>query len=209
MCSDPRSPITLILALLLFWPVSAFAQLSPLDYGWTLSASSTDPFENVGPAVSDTLSLYLWLTCARPATGGVLSARLALSTIADLVDFAPSPGVGRTAEFPADLDLTFTDCPTGLLLVGRCRLWSPTTSEYVVCLQPSLPNLLFGTIGCATSSLPRPGAKLGYRAGGSGEPCSTQPEFFSNGSCVPNVGVDQESWGRIKGSYNTTAPGSR
>ena len=37
------------------------------EYGWTISASDTDPFVNTAAPGSGPVNLYLWLECASPA----------------------------------------------------------------------------------------------------------------------------------------------
>ena len=193
----------LILGLVILVPHVAFADEMVLpDFGWTLSASNTDPFDNVGPAMSDTLTLYLWFYCSTPITGGVSRSEFGFvfNPNLDVYSFEPANGVVDSAASVWDFDLTLPDCPRGSLLAGQVRLQN-LAGSFVVCLGPGSEGNL--SYGCTYPTNPGENAFLGYAAGLK-LPCANGFDFF-DGNCFPEVSVAPYSWGRIKALYTGTS----
>ena len=191
----------------LVWPVKCEGSGVPEhNYGWTLSDSSTDPFSVEGAASADTLTLYLWLYCAKPGTGGVATAKFGFYTSGALqyAQFTPEPGVVNSATGSTVFDLALPGCPTGAFLVGELRL-SVVEDVYFVCLEPHEPVGDFVTVGCTLTD-PEGNAFLGYNAGGP-KGCSNDPDFFFGGifgePCEPTTSVSSSTWGTVKASYYT------
>jgi hypothetical protein len=190
-----RQAIILGLVLSLFAPALAFGGFPQI--GWTLSASPTDPLDNVGPVTTDTLAVYLWLWCSNPDVGGVTAAELSLNCqpLVDIITFEPSQGVYNNGSV-CDLDLTLPDCPVGSFLAGHFLLQS-LLGRFSLCIGQSQQEPSF-SYRC-NSAEPEPVASIGYAAG-FGKPCILWFDFF-NGNCFPAVSVEPTSWGGIKTYY--------
>ena len=50
----------------MFWMLPSPDPVAARPYGWTISASSTDPFVNTGEATFGVDTKYLWLACSDP-----------------------------------------------------------------------------------------------------------------------------------------------
>jgi hypothetical protein len=172
------------------------------DFGWTLSASSTDPFVNNGPATKDTLDLYLWLFCSNDTSGvdgvelGVGPCTLGLQ----IIDFEPSQGVVENpVSYCGDVNLSLPGCPRGTHLAGRFTVLSDVPT-FDVCIVPTA----FGTgvsetYSCAAPTIGRAHATIGYTTQPKPTPCSQWLEFFDY--CSPPTSVEVSSWGRLKSLY--------
>jgi hypothetical protein len=168
-------------------------------YGWAISASSTDPFQQTGPALGEpgVTSLWLWLVCDH--VGGIAAAEFDLVTTGDLQAFnfaAPYPTWINVGTAATSLMLVAGGCPTTPLLAGEIVLVDLGHGG-TVCLAPSAPNGLNATVDC---SYPQPrvfaNSVLGFSSDGS-PPCVV-------GTCSDPTGVGQmeaSSWGRVKGIY--------
>ncbi|MBZ0269415.1 hypothetical protein K8I85_14770 [bacterium] len=89
-----------------------------LQYGWSISSSSTDPNVNTGALPQPIAELYLWLSCAE--MDGVAAAEFSLETDDPgfvLLALAPEPGVLNAGSF-ADPLLAIVGCPVGPTLIG-------------------------------------------------------------------------------------------
>jgi hypothetical protein len=95
--------------------------------GWSISTSTTNPFENVGPLLDG--HLYLWLVCAFDT--GVESAEFDLAGSAIVASFEPFPPFSNSGT-ATELRLTAVGCPGeaygGAILAGRIVLEPATVS---------------------------------------------------------------------------------
>ena len=173
-----------------------------VQFGWTLSASPTDPLVNTGPATSDTLDLYLWMYCSEPVQSGVSAAKFSLEFHPSLWvhTLELSPGVTNSGTV-WDLDLQLSGCPPGAHRVAHYRI-QDLDGIFWVCLGPN-PNTGENTSsGCASPNDPGENALMGYAAGLK-VPCSEHGIFFDN-LCYPTVSVSAESWSKLKGRYRAS-----
>jgi hypothetical protein len=188
-------------ALLCVLVTSVRCEASLSDYGWTLSGSSTDPLVSEG-ADADTLSLYLWLYCAQPVTGGVATSKFGVETsgVIEYVEFFPKPGVVNSGSGTV-LDLALSGCPSGAFLAGGLRI-AVVGSSYWVSVGPGEPIGDFVTVGC---DLVEPGgsALVGYAVGGADVPAYDVEFFFLPGKCKPTTSVEGSTWGGVKARYHT------
>jgi hypothetical protein len=192
--------ISAVLGIVLFGGTVDALAVGGASVGWTLSSSSTDPFENVGSATSDALTLYLWLYCARPETEGVQSAHVWIEGVMDVFSFVGQPGVAHTSAFPGDLEFTLPACPSGSMLVGELKVRN-LAGNFEVCLGPrgTLPPG-YGVLSCDDPSTPLTVDSVGYSTS-SIDPCVTDWGFFFLNGCNPLVSVDIESWAETKSLY--------
>lgn len=186
-----------VLALMAM-PVGASAQSNA--YGWSLSASAADPFQNQAPLVPGVATVTLWYVCA---------------------DLPPDwePDGMSAAEFdvvstnPANVFLSasalapFLNAGTGfnlLLAVGGCPQ-GPLPAVSVLTLMnadggwnlaPSSVTGVKGTVDCTTSPILWDIDWIGCFFGTSGQPGGKGTPPF----CEP-VSVEESSWGTIKGLY--------
>jgi hypothetical protein len=88
------------------------------SFAWSISSSSTDPHENIGP-LGGTASLYLWLDCNNTGTLGMAAAEFGLSGSGlDVVAFTPMNGF-LNAGTATELLIAVGGCPRGPLVAGR------------------------------------------------------------------------------------------
>jgi hypothetical protein len=186
----------LALGLLLFAPLgSASAQV---HFGWTLSASPTDPFVNAGPEAA-TIALYLWFYCSEDSSG-LHSTDLAFncSSVLRIVEFEPRPGVViESSSPPCGVTLSFTGCPRGSFVVAD-MVWETVFPSVEICIVPT-PQGPDQTFGCDAPTIGGPHAWIGYTTMAKPEPCMNLPTFFDQ--CESAVSVTTSSWGRIKALY--------
>jgi hypothetical protein len=190
--------LVLLFVLVLLAPDLAFPSGYPLA-GWTLSRSSTDPLDNIGPATTDTLTVYLWLYCTLDILGGVSGAKFSIFGGVDVFSFEPSPGVSNSGTIH-DLDLTLSGCPPGSFLAGEFLLKGiHGASIWDVCLGPGKDQPDNLTWGCDMLNDPTDNATIGYSAGQYVLPCAIDETFFD--MCEPPIPVSSLSWGRMKSLY--------
>lgn len=96
-------------------------------YGWTLSASPTDPHVNTGSLAIGVDSLFVFLSCTRD--GGAAAA--GFSFLPDdpglvVTGFEPVPGV-LNAGTATDPLLAIGGCPRNATLIGTLRLYRIAT----------------------------------------------------------------------------------
>jgi hypothetical protein len=162
-------------------------------YGWTISASSTDPDVNTA-SVQELGTYYLWLKCS--AVSGVQAAQIGLSTGGAGVHTCMVTENGWLNAGDADcLLLAAPGCPTGPVRVATIVVSNCSQQPFSLCIVPCDP---FGgtpkavTIDCATTSenpIDWTGLDVGGGSCGSGTPvCGT-------------VGTESMSWGKGKGRY--------
>jgi len=179
--------ILLVIPFVLSASAAVFAGDAP--YGWTISASSTEPFENTDAATFTNRTVYLWISCSSPG----------FTTYAAEFDIV-STGITHlqtTVLFPwlnaggtSDL-LLANDCSSGLQLVATFDIIDLPGS---MCITPSAANGRMGTLDCPTL-LFWPIEWIGYDNTG-GVPCSN-----GTATCDGTTSVARGSWGRIKSVY--------
>jgi hypothetical protein len=185
-------------AVLALLAVAGAARADGPPYGWSISASSTDPFVNTTPFVTGIKTVYLWLVCSTPAPagpGGMAAAEFGLcSTSPANVILATTTRNGfLNAGGATQLLLAVGGCPTGPVVAAAILMMSNVPGE--VCVCPSTANNRAATVDC--SPIPRAwdiswrGLELG-----SGDPCG---EIDVN--CTKPVSVEESTWGAIKSLY--------
>ena len=103
-------------------PCATGACPDPLVYGWSISASSTDPNVNSGALPAPTASLYLWFRC--DALGGFSAAEFDLETTgSDLVHLSTDMlnDVLNAGTFNQPL-IAVGGCPEANFLVARLNM---------------------------------------------------------------------------------------
>lgn len=100
------------------------------EYGWSLSASPTDPYENTGPLDAGTDSLFVFLSCNR--WDGAAAAGFSFVTDDSslvITAFMPESNV-INAGTDTDPLLAIGGCPSGPALIGALVVhYSPTPVE--------------------------------------------------------------------------------
>ncbi len=100
--------------------------LPPPNIQWSLSASSSDPWENT---VEDSSVLYLWYTCAMASGTGVApelaAAEFGVSGDIDVLSFTPMPGFANVGT-STNLLIFVGGCPTPPMMVGEVGVEFPT-----------------------------------------------------------------------------------
>lgn len=184
-----------VLGLLAF---AGAAQASGPPYGWSISASSTDPFVNTTPFVVGIKTVYLWLVCSTPAPagpGGMAAAEFAIcSTSAANVILATTTQNGfLNAGGPTQLLLAVGGCPTGPVVAAAILLMSNVAGG--VCICPSGANNRVATVDCSMNPRTWDMGWLGLDLA-LGEPCRTL-----DANCTKPVSIEETTWGAIKSLY--------
>jgi hypothetical protein len=172
-------------ALLLATP----AVLSAGQYGWSISASSTDLTVNQGTFQSGLMSLYLWYACSDD--GGMAAAEFRLDSLDpanSVISFTPMNGFLAIGTFP-DLLLAVGGCPQAPIVAGRIDISSVVPGDY--CVVPSEFAARRIVVDCNILGFPL--QAKGYSSRG------TMPLCYE--PLCPDVSVEQDSWGKIKGVY--------
>jgi hypothetical protein len=172
-------------ALLLLTP----AVLSAGQYGWSISASSTDPAVNQGTFQSGAMSLYLWYACSDD--GGMAAAEFRLDSLDPanaLISFTTMNNFLNAGTFP-DVLLAVGGCPLAPIVAGRLDVSSVVPGDY--CVVPSELSARRLVVDCNIEGFPL--QAKGYSSRG------TMPLCYE--PLCPIVSVEQTTWGRIKGIY--------
>jgi hypothetical protein len=178
-------PLAAVALVLLLTPVSLRAG----QYGWSISASSTDPAVNQGTFQSGVLSLYLWYACSDD--GGMAAAEFRLDSLDPanaLISFETMNGFLNAGTFP-DVLLAVGGCPVAPRVAGRLDVSSMVPGDY--CVVPSGFSARRLVVDCNILGFPL--QAKGYSSRGT-TPLCYEP-------LCPIVSVEQMSWGRIKGIY--------
>jgi len=169
--------------------LTAGAATAGTTFGWSISASDTDP--HVNAAVPEEFTMYyLWLDCAQGA--GVQAAQFGLSTgNPDVHAFVvPQNGwlnVGDGLE--SCLLLAGPGCPTGPLVVAAIAVANCGLEPFQLCVVPC------------------DGETITVECGGTAEPMDWVGLDVGGGSCQSGpspcglIGTEAMSWGRSKGAY--------
>jgi uncharacterized repeat protein (TIGR01451 family) len=153
-------------------------------YGWTLSASSTDPFVHVDNPTLVTGTVYLWLACDA-ASEGVSSAEFGISCTNAGFSFTPSNGFsnGGTAAEPR---LTIAGCPTGQRLAGTFSVPDLLGGGFGMCIVPSSGGL---NVTRTCGARPLANDVVGFSSDG-GVPCGIGAALCENTDLSVDVAVD-------------------
>ena len=179
--------ILTIAAVLAVMAAPAFAA----DYGWTISASGTDPFVNQGPINPAPTTLFLWLQCT--GADGMSAAEFDAIPPAGYLNFGFTPQNGfLNAGGAGDLLLAVGGCPTGPVVAGSWTFFGSTAGQ--VCLLPSVRSGVNVTVDCdPVNPQQHPNATIGYGIG-SAPTCN-------DGQPLCLVAVEPSSWGSVKSLY--------
>lgn len=207
---------------------SAVPSFAQEGFGWTISASPTDPFDLSVPFTPGVATYYLWLECCSlpVADPGLSAAEFALVASGPNVILAFTPASGfLNAGTATDLQLGVGGCPCGPVLAGNILVLNNAPGSY--CIGPALNGNLLG-VDCETPPQTHPVNWKGLDTGGG--PCSNvngsvlcgpvdcicwycSPAGCTSyiGSCIGCQGpeicddcptpVAPNSWGRVKADY--------
>ena len=173
----------------------AFAQEE--FYGWTLSQSSADPFDNVGVLLGLPIYVYLWYYCS-PNSQGMAAAEFAVEFsggTGEIYSFellAPWLNAGTATQL-----LLATECPPGPVLVARWHLQLDTAIEF--CIVPDSYGIN-GSVDCSPYPSLHPNNTVGLTASKFLPP--TCDDRVGGELCFAPVSVEATSWGRVKALYS-------
>ncbi len=137
-------------------------------YGWTISASDTDPYVHTSSAPLLSQTLYLWLACDA-AVEGAASAEFGISCTESLGSFSPLNGFTNSGSTEQPR-LTIPACPTGgPRLAGSFPVNYLLFAGAAVCIVPS-SNGLNATTTCLGRVIPN--EVIGFASDGS-TPCNS------------------------------------
>ncbi|MCA9750881.1 MAG: hypothetical protein KC591_01705 [Gemmatimonadetes bacterium] len=180
---------TLVLAIAMFGlgTVPAFG----LDYGYSISASSTDPHVNMADIPAGLpASLYLWLDCTTFDGMSAMEMGVEVTGLL-LLSFTPMNGVLNAGTAGSPL-LAVGGCPSGPFLLGSFGVLN-LGSGGQLCLGPSAANNWFVTVDCdPVSPQVHDSGVVGFST-----PGGTFCDVFG---CFPDY-VDPQSWSTVKGLY--------
>jgi hypothetical protein len=89
-------------------------------FGWTISSSPTDPFENRAAAPLGTGQLYLWYYCTNELRG-LASAEFDLGGTMTVLNFTPMNGFINAGD-ATHLLLSAAGCPYGPVVAGAIQV---------------------------------------------------------------------------------------
>lgn len=181
-----RSVATTLVLVLLF---SSLADARP-QYGWTLSASSTDPFQNVAVSADAMRYLYLWFSCA--SSEGMAAAEFDLGGSLPVYAVLPMNGVlnGGSGQ---SLFLAAAGCPNTMFCAATIVVGDFVPGD--LCLVPSAANSRNGTFDCEEFPEIHPNTWVGFSSTGEA-PCASASDL-----CLRPTSIDDRSFGAIKSLY--------
>jgi hypothetical protein len=208
-----------ILGVLVISPSTTDSFAQTPTYGWTISSSATDPFQNTGPMVGNTT--YLWLVCADhvdPVQDGMLAAEFEIVTQPPAEHVATIPQNGfLNAGDTTTLLLAVEGCPSGPVVAANLVIGGCTIPD--IGIAPSGTGTM-GTVDCAENPSIWPIEWTGFNNAGNGDPrcvyyciycdphfcCET---YTSWNPCPPppdcdeccSLQLDTVSWGSTKARY--------
>lgn len=173
------------------------ASAQDFRYGWTISKSQVDPFENTGAPTGGVDTLYLWYQCN---VGDGLSA-------ADLVATGSFATGGSVLAFnvmngflnagnATSLLLAVGGCPPGPIVAGNWLVLHAVPGD--LCLGPGVVYPTPVAVDCSANPTAHPADYIGYADTAFGPPCS---HFESGDQICETISVEETSWGTIKGLY--------
>lgn len=158
---------------------------SGAPYGWTLSRSATDPYENTREFLPGLNDMYLWFTCSTPkpeGPGGMAAAQFAVISdelLNAILFFVPQNGF-LNAGTGSNLLLAVGGCPTGPVLAGIFTTLDNTPGQY--CFE-AYDNIK-ATIDCAAIPNIWSMEWIGLDSGTGMAPCAK-----GNATCTPPTPV--------------------
>ncbi len=155
----------------------------PRKFGWTLSASPTDPRVHI-TAQAPSL-LYLWYYCSEPAGLGIAAAEFRFSPAYVVIFVAPRNGFLNAGSWPTVI-LTHAGCPTPPILAAEVY-FSGTEACFHLCWR-----------NISTDCEEPPGVYSNYYTGWAmwpGIPCQTET------LCGIPTSMQPMTWGSIKALY--------
>ena len=179
---------------------NAFADQPP--YGWSISASETDPFVNTTDGVAGFKTVYLWFVCSTPETGGgpggMASAEFVVcADAANIVGTVLVNGFLNAGPPPSggniDLLLAVGSCPEGPVVAVNILMTNTGSGQVCICPVPKNGNQV--TVDCAPAPTAWPIEWIGLDKG-TGQSCGE-----GDVNCDKPVSVEDSSWGTIKGLY--------
>jgi hypothetical protein len=159
------------------------------EFGWTLSASASDPLASSGARAAGLVNVYLWYYCTNG--NGLASAEFDVTGSAVPVSFTGANGF-LNAGGPAQLLLAVGGCPSGPILAGSLLIFDAAGLGFHLCPTASQANGRNVSVECATLEM-YPNDFLGYASDGS-LPCASGEDL-----CI--VVIDDRSWGSLKSLY--------
>jgi hypothetical protein len=178
--------VTMAAAPILVSASSASGQTA--KYGWTISASDTDPFVNSGAATFGFATKYLWYQCN--TLDGMSAAEFDIQ----------ETGIDLLATTPVNNFLNAGGASDPLLAIGACPDGPIVAAHLLVmdlvgqlCIVPSAQSGTNATVDCAPDPALHPNDTIGYSSQGG-------PPTCTNALCQPDPVVDT-SWTRVKSFY--------
>lgn len=190
------------LSFLPFLAIATASFATDQPYGWTISASSTNPFVNTVAPTSTLETFYLWQVCCdvpdypdgSPRVQGFSAAEFAvISTGIQHLSTSSSACFIGDPPFPPDLAFFCPGCPCGPIVVAALLVLNFPGS---MCFAPSVLGGILGTVDCEAEPTLWGMDWIGIDSSGAGAPCG------SGILCdKPPVSIDGTSWGRTKSLY--------
>lgn len=154
------------LALTILLPAAVQADSG---YEFSLSASDSDPFENIATPTDTMRNIYLWATCIED---GLAAFEGDLTSTLTVLGFNPLNGVLNIGG-ATNLLLAVPGCPYGANVNFLLGYWVVQDVGGSLCLEPSAANGLLGGVDCAADPvLTEAPIVIGFSSNGS-PPCST------------------------------------
>jgi hypothetical protein len=159
------------------------------EFGWTLSASASDPLATTGPRSAGLVTVYLWYYCTN--SNGLASAEFDVTGSILPLSFTAHDGF-LNAGGAADLLLAVGGCPCGPVLAGSFQVFDAPGLGFILCPAPSQANGLNVSVECGTLQVYE-NDFIGYASDGS-PPCTSVDDL-----CL--VATDARSWSEVKALY--------
>lgn len=157
-------------------------------YGWTISASSTDPFQNTGTATNALTTLYLWFQCS--TDDGMSAAEFAIEATGPAHVGTLAMNGFLNAGGTTNLLLAVGGCPEGPVVAANLLVIDlPGT----LCFAPTPGTGNRGTVDCR-DPVPELWSLdwIGYDSRGT---------TACRGGTLCDSPLDPQAWGQVKGRY--------
>ena len=179
-----------MLPLMVLASILSVSMARAADYGWHISASSTDPLVNTSIPQSGLGTIYLWLSCT--TIDGLASVEFDLQSAGFIITgFTPMNGALNAGD-NTHLLLAVGGCPRENFLIGNWGFFDPSGLGGNACLVNSAANGWNVSVDCDTvNPTTHPNAVGGFASDGSTQ-CATD---------LCTVAVESETWGGIKTMY--------
>ena len=139
-------------------------------FGWTLSASNTDPFANVASPALGNRQVHLWLVCDNTGNG-IATAAFGVSSSLGILSFTPAAGFTNSGT-PTNVSLVATGCPIGPVRAGHFTILDLGLG-FEMCIVPS-PSGANESVDCTGATFEN--SVVGFVAGSS-SPCGSVAEL--------------------------------